>query len=232
MPTFTGYNPWVGKGTVESPYDIGMPISWQWRAKRILAGLTCYNPITGIAGGSEISGVPTGDVFSINASGNRSYQTGSGIIYEMQVPEIIAATVRPMTEMPRVEGSPADFRAFCVSEVDSITTRFTAYRPDLDWEGDATGAAVTVLDELVGGNAEAQRLWSHYRDVLSPSMPTPECPTELLTVVSSTVTKANIARCNQIAALPDNLANQVRRAELAYRLFVYSECVSAIPENL
>lgn len=210
---------------------MGIPISWQWRAKRILAWLTCYDPITGAIGNTTAK-ISSEEAFRLNAASDRLYNTGSGIIYSMELPEVIAEILRPMTEMPVIEGSQDDFRAFCVSEVDSITTMFKVYRPDLDWDGDATGAAIVILDELVNGDAEAQRLWSHYRDVLTPSMPTPECPMELLIVVSSTVTKANIARCQQITSLPDDLANQVRRAELAYRLIVYSECVSAIFETL
>ena len=208
---------------------MGLPNSWQWRAKRILAWLTCYDPVTGLLGFTTAK-VTTNEALRLNAASVRLYSTGSGIIYSMELPEIIAETLRAMTEMPVVEGSPDNFRLFCLSELSDIVTRLTFYRPDLDWDGDPSGAAITVISEMINGDAEAQRIWTHYREIFTPAMPTPDCPLELLIRTPGQETRANIARCQQIFEVPDDLGNQIRRAELAYRVVVYSECVAAIPE--
>lgn len=235
MSTYTGYAPWVGGGTNTNPYDHDQMfgLSWSWAARRIMAGTTCYSPVDG-----RILYVPPGWegrgdelVTTPRDVAERRINVGSGVIGSAALPDemdvIADKIVAPSVGFPIVKGDLVEFAAFSRSRLAAITSRLAGVRPSSPWSRSPVTSAVEFLDEYRIGDAEAQRIWQHYRSVLNPMLPTPRVPAELIDFLDNT-SIANLPRVRQIAALPDASSNQVRLADLAYELIVYTECDAAL----
>lgn len=225
MTRGAGYAPWVGAGSPDAPYTVQvLQLSWQARAEVILAGYTCMNPETGTV-------YESGEYDSrwrANSSVERLINVGSGPLGEIEIPEEMVPGVSAYQFTPVVVGGTiADLVAWMRNRRLEIIAQLGAAYPDLDWELDPVGAAITLLDDLRLGDDEAQRLWEYYRYVFTPTLPTPDGPDDCymwITVDGQEVVCANIDRCRELVALPDDVANQVRRAELCYWLIVFTEC--------
>jgi len=223
MGTGSGYAPWVGAGTSAAPYNTQiLQLSWQARAEIILGGHTCWDPVTG----GEYQNDPFASRTEVLSSVTRVLEVGSGMLAEIYTPPEMEPVMAGYVHVPLVVGATLeDFVAEVRARRDAIRARFTAHYDQLDWVDDPVGAAISVLDDLRLGDAEAQRLWAYYRYIFTPALPTPDGPDECYVFdATGTTIGADIPRCLELVSIPDDLDHQVRRAELAYWFIIYTEC--------
>ena len=223
MGTGSGYAPWVGAGTGDTPFNTQiLQLSWQARAEIILGGHTCWNPVTG----GEYDNDPFGSRNDVLSSVQRLISTGSGVLAEILTPPEMEPVMSGYQYVPLLVGATLEeFVTHIRAERDAIVERFILGDDGLDWVDDPVGSAIATLDELRLGDDEAQRLWEYYRYIFTPTLPTPDGPDECYVLNSDgMVVAADITRCQELVNLPDDLGNQVRRAELCYWIIVYTEC--------
>jgi hypothetical protein len=223
MGTGSGYAPWVGAGTGSTPYDTQiLQLPWQARAEIILGGHTCWNPVTG----GSYDNDPFQSRNQVLSSVQRVINTGSGVLAEILTPPEMEPVMRSYRYVPLlVDTTLEQFVAHVRTERDALVARFVAEDDGLAWTEDPINAAIATLDELRLGDAEAQRLWEYYRYIFTPALPTPDGPNECYVFDhEGNVIAADIARCLDLVNTPDELSNQVRRAELCYWIIIYTEC--------
>jgi len=232
----TGYAPWIGTGSMSSPYTIQpTQISWQAAAEPIIQGYTCWDPETGFSK-DLVDGVE-GALERSRAYGSatRVMTVPSGCIGSIRLPEpgAEAALINRFQVVSAItadtfEDQPLDdfFAFFELCHAIGVFRLCEAY-PLLDWS-DPIVAAMLVLDDLRLGDDESQRLWSHYRDVFTPERPTPDAPAEIYLSSEQGHRYANVERCRELLEVPDDLANPVRRSEICYWVIVGTEVLTAL----
>lgn len=220
-----GLAPWVGAGSFGDPYAVNpMFASWVWRATLLNLGLTCWSPTTGEMTTDESH---LADMAQVLNSHRVILPTGSCAFTTCDAPEVFRKALDDSrgSELPFVEGSAEAFVAYARDQHAALLVRMEADFPTQDWTDPVT-AAVEVIDTCRMGDSEAKRAWAYYAAVLTPGDPTPDGPTELY-VTDEPPWRVNTQRVAQVLAVPDDTANYVWRAEMAYRTIVYHEAVVA-----
>lgn len=223
-----GLAPWVGAGTFSQPYSANILfLSWVWRAKLIALNITCWDPATGQMSSDSQH---LSDMARLVNSITPILSTGSCAFVRCDAPEFYRDILNlpEAADLPFRADSQDEFVAFARSEHDRLLERLSTDFPSLDW-ADPIAAAIDVIDTCSSGNAESKRAWGYYASILTPTIPTRDGPEEIYDS-SGPQWKADIGRVNQILAIPDDTANMVWRAELAYRFIVYREAVVAFDE--
>ena len=223
---FHGLAPWIGAGSIGEPYQVGiLPISWVWRAKLILNGITCWHPRTGVM---DDKSTRFQELAAIATSATVVMPVGSSAILRTEAPEeYIGKWAAVGDQVPCCPGTLDDFQRFVFANESLLLRRLGQEFPELDWVNDAVGSAVAVIDTLSGAGGLEQQIWDFYRAVLDPEAATPSGPSPLYDDASGPF-RANIERCRVIAATPDDAADPVMRAELAYRCVVFTEAADAM----
>lgn len=223
---FHGIAPWVGSGVLSDPYQMSvLPITWMWRAKIILAGLTCWHPRTGKLDEQSPRFRELGEM---SARTRVVMPVGSGLIVRTEASEQYVGKVLGVGDnLPCYPGELPDFASYVFAQEAALLERLSGEYPDLDWEGDPVVAAVTVLDTLREDGEDAEMLWGYYRSVLDPTLPTSNGPVWLYEGVGGGTT-ADIERCREVANTPDDVTHPMRRAELGFRCVYYREAAEAL----
>lgn len=235
MRHFAGYLPWAGLGTTELPYQtFPLQIALQSRALLVLNGYSCFDPNTGLV----ISDRPTVDLQLGDLLNNitRVVEVGSGVLCEASLDDDLYSRLYTFheghggdltTRAWRCEGSLDEFLTFIEQERSSHLDRLAIAHPTLNWTGATIGSAFEVLDELRLGDALEQELWSYYRQVFTPALPTDEQPSPLFNRVGQRAVSARIDRCKEFVSASDDVSNPIRRSEMCYWIIVYTECLRA-----
>jgi hypothetical protein len=222
-----GLAPWVGAGTFTAPYTFNcLFTSWIQRAKLITLGITCWDPTTG-----EISTDTQrlNEMSTILTNAQVVLNCGSAALVRTDAPDWCASIlVDDAVDLPVRRGDINTFAEYCHEQESILYSRLTTDFPSYDWT-DPIAGAVDVIDRSRSGSAESSRCWEYYRDILNPNLTTPDGPAELY-VTDARPWRADIARCNQILAVPDDTANRIWRCDLAYRYIGYREAVTALAE--
>lgn len=220
-----GLAPWVGAGTFSQPYSTNILfLSWVWRAKLIALNITCWDPVTGAM---STDSQHLADMGRLLNSMTPVLSTGSCAVVRCDAPEFYRdiLALPDAADLPFRADSLDEFVAFARNEEVTLRTRLSTEFPAFDWT-DPIAAAIDVIDTCSSGNSESKRAWGYYASILTPTIPTNDGPEELYATDGARWV-ADISRVNQILATPDDTANKVWRAELAYRLVVYREAVDA-----
>lgn len=228
--------PWIGTGTMSSPYSIQpMQIAWQAAAEHIVQGYTCWDPDTGLS--KDLADGADGILERSQAYGSATHAmaVSSGSIGSIRLPEPGAEA--GMTNRFQIQSAVAvdefadqpldDFLQFLNACHAVGVLRLADAYPQLDWS-DPIVAAMAVLDELRLGDDESQRLWSHYRDIFTLERPTPDAPVEIYLSDENGHRYADVERCRALLAVPDDLAQPVRRAEVCYWVIIASEVLATL----
>lgn len=220
-----GLAPWVGSGTFAEPYTTQLMLSsWVWRATLIDLGLSCWDVTTGrITTDSD-------HLATMAHAANTQTQIlpcGGWRIGRVEVPEyyrdVLATEIG--SELPFRGDSLDDFEAHARFEQIAYAESLSVAFPGLDWS-DPVIAAVDVIDGLSRTDAESAALWAYYRDILDPSLPTPDGPDPLYDE-NLKPWGVNLTKVHQVATTSRDLANPIWRAEAAYRCIAYTEAVAA-----
>lgn len=222
-----GLAPWIGAGRASQPYDI-QPLlsSWMWRAQIINLGLSCWDMETGemCTDPIQLASMADAMVSQRRILECRGWQIGSCEVAEYH---------EAIFESSGIEDFP--FRADSLdtlilhvySEQQKYVDILSIGFPEEDWSDPIT-ASVNVIDGLSAQtDPESLMLWTYYRDILDPRIPTPDGPA-ILYVQNNSPWKVDILKVQEIASTPRVLTNSVWRAEAAYRCIAYTEAVIAL----
>lgn len=220
-----GLAPWVGAGTFTAPYTFNcLFTSWVQRAKLITLGMTCWDTTTGEVSTDTERLTEMGTILT---NAQVVLNCGSTALVRTDAPEWCAEILVDFAvDLPVRRGSLEVFAEYCHEQESLLFTRLATDFPTYDWTNPIAGA-VDVIDRSRSGSAESSRCWEYYRDILNPSLATPDGPAELY-VTNARPWRANLARCAEVASVPDDTANRIWRCELAYRYIQYREAVDAL----
>lgn len=223
-----GLAPFVGAGRVSDPYRPNiMFVSWIWRAKIIRLGVTCWDTTTGLM---STDAAHLADMARVANSQRTVMPVGSCAVVTCDAPEFYRDVLAdPLAaDLPFRADTLDSFVQHARDQHAYLIGRMYADFPTYDWSDPIT-SAVDVIDTCRFGNTEAQRVWAYYASILEPNDPTSDGPAELY-VTDAVPWRADISRVDEIIATPNDTANYVWRAELAYRTIVYTEATTAFDE--
>lgn len=224
-----GIAPWVGAGTFTEPYSFNVLfLSWYWRAQLIDLDLTCWDSTTGqFSGDAE----RMSDMAQLINNARVVMDLGSCALVRTEAPDwCCEMLIDPLYDLPVVGGGVTALAAHVRTQEAALLARLSAAFPSYNWSTPVLGAVETI-DKSRSGSAESMRLWEYYRDIINPNLATPTGPAELFeeNLIEHEVA-VDVARVQEVLAVPDDLASRVWRCELAYRLMVYSEARVALEQ--